>query len=145
MITQTFPSKIKPLLPPPIVGAGVYQHKGAPWYTPTEIQQANMRKITPQEYVRREEVIRQKALACPFKIGDTVFPADRKDYEKYGAFLVSGVLASYKDTATDHEWAKGDNPLIVTLRSLKDGNNVMFCTSTWLTKTNLHLVIETAV
>jgi len=137
MITQSYPSKRVPLVPV------VYSKQ--PWYSPQDVYQANMRKITPAEYIRRDELIRLRASQCPFKAGDTVFPANKKDYQQYGAFIVSGVLSSYKDTSVDYEWSKQDNPLIVTIKSLNDLGKVMFCSSSWLVRTNIHLAIEAAV
>lgn len=140
MITQTFPST-RVLALPPVVNTPVK----SPWYTPQEVHQAQIRKITPMEYVRREEIIRLRHAQCPFKAGDTVFPTNKKDYQQYGAFIVSGVLSSYKDTAPDYEWSPKDNPLIVTIKSLTNLGNVMFCSSSWLTRTNTHLGMEACI
>ncbi len=138
MIVQTFLSK----RPVPVVVQPSYK---TPWFTPQETQQAMARKITPAEFLRRDELIRLRAAQCPYKAGDTVFPVRKEDYQQYGAFVVSGVLNSYKDTAVDYEWSKQDNPLIVTIKSLKDMSTVMFCSSSWLVKTNIHLSMEEAV
>ena len=136
MITQTFPSK-RPAPAHPIIPFG----QNGLWYTPQEIQQANLRKITPMEYVRRDKIITKMYLSVDWRIGDTCFPVDVKDYEKYGGFMVTGLLSSYKDLAFDHEWPKNDQPMILTLKAMKS-KTVMFCTPGWIQKQNTHLKVE---
>jgi hypothetical protein len=133
MIEQTFPSK-RPKV--------VYSPSNSPWYSPVDIQQAQARKITPAEFVRRDMLIRKMLVECGFRPGDTGYPDSLKDYEKYGAFMVQGVLASYKDLAYDHEWPKNGVPMTVTIKAMRDAKNIMFCTPAWLVKKNPHIMIE---
>lgn len=135
MIEQTYPSKRVPLLPPP------YVHN-TPWFSPMDYQQAMSRKITPAEFVRRDNIVRAMFRDCKWRPGDTGFPINKKDYEKYGVFVVIGVMTTYRDTSYEHEWPKSDNPMIVTIKSLKDQTQVLFCTPEWVVKKNPHLQLE---
>ncbi|MFZ2190117.1 MAG: hypothetical protein WAV48_05015 [Candidatus Magasanikiibacteriota bacterium] len=134
MIEQTFPSK----RPKP-----TYIHStSGPWFSPADIQQAQARKILPAEFVRRDLLIRKMFVECGWRPGDTAFPESKKDYEKHGAFMVQGVLMSYKDLAYDHDWPKSDVPLTITIKAMKDSKNILFCTPGWLVKKNLHIAVE---
>ncbi len=135
MIEQSFPSKRPKKLP--VVGA-----LNAPWYSSMDYQQAHSRKIDVAEFIRRDNLVRKMFIECPYRPGDTGFPINKKDYEKYGVFIVTGILVSYRDTAYDHEWPKNDNPMVVTIKSLKEPTHVMFCTPSWLAKKNPHLLLE---
>ena len=135
MIEQSFPSKRPKKLP--VVAA-----LNAPWYSPMDYQQAHIRKIDVAEFVRRDNAVRAMFRECSWRPGDTGFPINKKDYEKYGPFLVTGVMTTYRDTAYDHEWPKSDNPMIVTIKSLKDASQILFCTPLWLVKQNPHLLLE---
>jgi hypothetical protein len=134
MIEQTYPSK-RPV-------KAVTYHSNQPWYAPMDYQQAQARKITPAEFLRRDSIVREMFRTCAWRNGDTGFPSNKKDYEKYGVFIVIGVLSTYRDTSYDHEWPKSDNPMIVTIKSLKDPTQIMFCTPAWLEKKNPHLLLE---
>jgi len=135
MIEKTYPSqRPKPVYKPHVTGSA--------WFSSKDYQQATIRKITPLEYVRREKIVADLHEGCPFRSGDTGYPSQLKDYEKYGAFLVTGVLSTYSDTAYDYEWPKSDTPMILTIKSLKDAAKILFCTPGWLVQKNPHLLLE---
>lgn len=134
MIEQTYPSKRVPLLPVRITEG--------PWFSPMDYQQAQSRKITPSEFVRRDNIVRAMFRDCQWRPGDTGFPINKKDYEKSGVFVVIGVMTTYRDTSYDHDWPKNDNPMIVTIKSLKDAATIFFCTPEWIVKKNPHLLLE---
>lgn len=134
MIEQFFPSKRPKKITVTVLNP--------PWYSPMDHQQAHSRKIDVAEFIRRDNIIREMWRICQWRNGDTGFPINKKDYEKYGVFIVTGVMSTYRDTAYGHEWPKSDNPMIVTIKSLKAPSQILFCTPEWLTKQNPHLLLE---
>lgn len=124
MIEATYASKRVPT---------VYQPPAtAPWYSPKEMAQATARGITPAEYCRRDAIIKQLYLECPYDTGDIVFPVDYKDFLKYGAVQIVGVCQAYSDFSFDTKWSPKDNPMIVTFVPVNDVKHTMFCTTNFL-------------
>ena len=139
MIVQSFPSKRKPKYTgylPPVT----QQQQGPAWYTAQEYAQAKARGITTDEFVRRDNIVKQLATECEFQNGDTAYPRDKKGYTEYGAVLIVGICRTYKDFANDHKWPKNDNPMIITFAPLNDRKQHIFCTTNYLSKKNPHLV-----
>ena len=137
MITQSFKSKRAPSFPSYMPAKETSDNK--PWYSPQEIAAAAARKITPAEYIRRDNIVKELATACPLQTGDTAYPHDKKGYHLYGACIVVGICRSYKDFSLDEEWPKNDNPFIVSFSSLNNRKDIFLCTSNYLTKRNTHL------
>lgn len=135
MIEQTYPSKRTK-------SVGFLTNTKNSFFSPVEAIQARIRKITVEEYVRRDKIIRNEWNACPFKIGDTVYPKSQKDYIDYGPVEITAMLQSYKDTSIEDEWPKNDNPFILTIKPLKGDQSLVFCTANWVVKTNPHLLLE---
>jgi hypothetical protein len=131
MIEQTFESKRKQVYQPaePIDNTAIM-----PWFSEREKYQAKMRGITPAEYIRREQVVKDLFTACPYSANDTVYPSDPKEFKRYGAVRVLGICASYMMIDKDETWPKNDNPLIVTFQPLSNPKNTMFCTVNFLDK-----------
>jgi len=102
-----------------------------------EQAQARKRGITVSEYRRRDDIVRKLHLECAVKVGDTVFPEDKKDYEEYGPMIVTNIASSYRDM--EDKWPVSNNPLIVVLRQLDKEKKVMFATINWFVKKNPHL------
>ena len=137
MIYETFQSKRKVFgYPYTAIGKPT---EVKPWYTPVEVAQATQRGLTPAEYVRRDMLVKQLALECPYNAGDTAYPSEKKEYEEYGAVFIVGIAQSYKDFEPDHKWPKNDNPMIVTFAPLKNRGTHIFCTTNFLQRTNTHL------
>jgi hypothetical protein len=86
-----------------------------------------------QESKRRDNIIREKARLCPYKVGDNVIPKDAVLKEKYGTMYVAGICKSYAEYGKDTKWPEHDNPLIVTATS-EDGLKSMFCSVELLEK-----------
>lgn len=141
MIEQYYPSKHKPK---PVLFLPQQQqtHSSAnqEWYTADETKQALLRKLTPAEYLRRDNLIRKLSNECPVQVGDTAYPTIEKDYKLYDIVQVVGVARSYKDLELDHVW-KNDNPMIVTFHPLKDRQTTVFCTANYLSKRNTFEVV----
>lgn len=118
--------------------ATVYQPPAVyntPFYSPKELAQATARGITPAEYCRRDALIKQLFLDCPYDKGDIVFPASFKDFLKYGAVRIVGVCQTYSDFSFDTKWSPKDNPMIVTFAPTKDTEHIMLCTTNYLSIT----------
>jgi len=135
MIVQSFNSKRAPKY------TYIPATNTKPWYTAQEYAAARARNISPEEYVRRDKVVKELATACPFQTGDTAYPHDKKGYEEYGVCVVIGICRSYKDFNVDEEWPKNDNPYILSFAPMNDRKNIVMCTSNYLTKRNTHLEV----
>jgi len=109
-------------------------------YSPEEIKQAKLRKITPAEYMRRNALVQKLSTECGMQTGDTAYPSIKKDYDEYGMVVVVGVSRSYKDFSYDHVW-KNDNPMVVTFAPLKNRSQHVFCTSNYLAKKDPFAVV----
>lgn len=91
------------------------------------------------EEIAHNKIITQLLNECPLRVGDTAFPKNAADYEKYGAVYVSGIAKSVKDLGPTYVWPKNNNPMLLTVKPRKEGQNSLFCTTNWLTKHNEHL------
>ncbi len=134
MIEETYESKrVKPVFVPAVIG-------GPKHFTAHEIHQAEARGITPEEYVRRNNIVKDQASKVWLRPGDTAYPESKAGYTKYGACLVIGICRSYKDFAFTDEWPKSDCPFIVTFAPLNDRTTHIHCTYHYLVAKNPHLV-----
>lgn len=98
---------------------------------------ADQFKITPVEFVRRDDIVRQAFLDCPWRPGEVLRPKNKADYLAYGPVTVRGVLKSYHDFHANDKWPDDDEPYIITVDSLNGTKRTtVFCTSGWLTKEN---------
>lgn len=134
MIEQSFPS----VRPKPIIKQ-THGFVGGKWYSPQEHQQATLRGISPEEYVRRNRIVEQLANDFKMQTGDTCYPITASDYEKYGACMVVGITRTYKEIPPTEPWRKGDNPFLIQFKPSTDRNQVHMCTTNYLSKTNPHL------
>lgn len=130
MIEKFYPSKRRTA---PVLYMPQKPTTYAPKYSPDEIKQSLLRKITPEEYVRREQLINKLASECAVMTGDTAFPSVKNGYDEYGGVMVIGVARSYKDLGPDHVW-KNDNPMIVTFTPINNRSKHVFCTANYLVK-----------
>lgn len=133
MIEQTFASKKETIT--------LEEMKILPWYPskPHNIQQlADAKKISVEEYMRRDKIVQELYATVKLKTGDTAFPIPITGYTKYGAVIVIGVCKTYKDFGEDGHW-NDDNPMIITFAPLKDRTTHIFCTADYLAHRNPHL------
>lgn len=101
---------------------------------------AALKKVTVAEYSRRDKIIKDLVQALgPLNYGDTAYPKNKQEYEKYGGLMILGVVHSYKEF--NEEWPKNDNPMIVSFYPMNDRSQVINCTTNYLTKRNEHLAI----
>jgi hypothetical protein len=142
MIAETFrskrpaPTKYWPTIYPAQSPQQVATHKN---YSAHEIHQAEARGITPMEYVRRNNIIKDLSDKVRFKPGDTCYPETKAGYGKYGACMIVGICRSYKDFAFDAEWPENDFPMIITFTPLNDRKSHIHCTWNYLVAKNPHI------
>ncbi|CAB4131234.1 hypothetical protein UFOVP128_69 [uncultured Caudovirales phage] len=136
MITETYLAKAKPSAElVPFAFTSVPKH-----FTAFEIHQATARGITPEEFVRRNNIVQALASKVALRPGDTAYPDNKSGYHKYGACLVIGVCRSYKDFSFDDAWPENDCPMIITFAPLNDRNSHIHCTYHYLVHKNPHLI-----
>lgn len=99
-------------------------------------------KISNDEFQRRDRLVKQASLACTFQVGDTCFPVNKAAYEKYGPCMIQFVARKYLDMGPDDSWPNHDNPMILTFSPLNERTKRVNCTVNFLSKSNIHLVVE---
>lgn len=132
MIEQTFASKRETIT--------LEEMKVLPWYPskPHNIQQlADAKKISVEEYMRRDKIVQELYATVRLKAGDTAFPLPVAGYTKYGAVIIIGVCKTYKDFGEDGHW-NDDNPMIITFSPIKKRDTHIFCTADYLVHRNPH-------
>lgn len=91
--------------------------------------------ITADEFLRRDRIVRQLFLDCPFHSGEELVPKKPEDFERYGKLTVQGIMKTYHDFHKDEKWPADDEPYILTTYSEKL-KMVVFCTSGFLMRAN---------
>jgi hypothetical protein len=95
-----------------------------------DIFMASKFKIKPDEFVRRDLIVRQLWQECAYRIGDQVTPKDVDDKKKYGAVLVvRNIYHSYNQFEPHEAWPAGDNPMIVTAMNEETKETCWFTTN----------------
>jgi hypothetical protein len=132
MIEKSYPSKR-------IVET--YSYKQPAWNSARDVALAKARGISVEEFVRRDNIVKELAKAVEVELYGHGFPKNKKEYDSVGEVIVTGICKTYADFSRSEEW-KDDNPMIVSFYPVKNKNKSYFCTANYLTKENLHLVIE---
>lgn len=132
MIAETYTSKKVKIYQP---------YSVTPFFTDKEVKAAIARKITPAEFVRRDNIVRDLYFKTKLEAGDTAYPVHPKAYQESGACYVVGVCKSLHDFSPDSKWPKNDNPMIVSFHSMEDPSNTFVCTYDYLSAENLHLLV----
>ena len=132
--TYTKPRKSKWFNHPPVLVAPpevkvdqqTYKDAGALAHAATR---ASKLGISTEEWLRRNEIVKDNGRNCAFRTNDTVYPPDKEQMLKYGKSLVVGRVLSYGEI--DHDkWPANDLPFILTLQSLdKDKPQELFVTT----------------
>jgi len=136
LIAETFLAKPKYA---PVVVPTLLTHTPK-HFTAFEVHQSSARGITPEEFVRRNNIVQNLSSQVAMRPGDTAYPDSKAGYQKYGACLIVGICRSYKDFAFDDEWPDNDCPMIVTFTPMNDRKTYMHCTHHYLVHKNPHLV-----
>lgn len=139
MIIQQFPSLRKPTLPAVVeYGKGrkqQQQHQTFPYVrTPTSYDKEAATKfnITPEEFVRRDNVVRRMWIDCTLQVGCRYQAATEANRKLYGSLLVRGIYKSYHDFSPTEDWPDDDRPYIVTCTSENRGE--VICMPEFLVK-----------
>ena len=136
MITETFLAKAKLTAAiVPFAFTPIPKH-----FTAFEINQAQARGITPEEFVRRNNIVQTLASRVALRPGDTAYPDSKAGYQKYGACMVIGVCRSYKDFAFDDNWPENDCPYVITFAPMNDRGSHIHCTYHYLVHRNPHIL-----
>lgn len=128
MITKFYPSTRPKLLP-----AVYYPQQQRP--TSADKQRADLLKITPEEFIRRDKIVTKLWFEKPYVKGDRVLPQDKKHKEKYGTIIVKDIFTSYYSFPLKEamEWPDDDEPYTITAESEKETGLILLHPS-WLEK-----------
>jgi hypothetical protein len=96
-----------------------------------ETARAEKMGLTVEVYRHRVTEVSRAQSACPFQVGDTVWPAAEKDIDTYGMCQVIGVCRHYNDYGTV-DW--NDPPFILSVQSMKDRTEMLNTTANWVIK-----------
>jgi hypothetical protein len=141
MIAQSFPSlRVKKHSYIPVVVLPPKQHGvveiGPFKPTVRDMNLADKRKITPEEVMRRDSIIRDmwcEVVKDKYSVGDVVQPRVNSSRLKYGDKLkIMEIYKSYHDVSIHEDWPKDDIPLNITLK-IKDGS-LLLCTKDFFMK-----------
>jgi hypothetical protein len=133
MIIETYPSLRTPA-PVPVTT----QKKGIRYPSASDRSRAMQFNVSPEEFVRRDDIVRQMFLDCKFSVNDVCEPVTSTSKEMYGKCIIKKIFRSYHDfpTAQAMDWPSDDRPLIVTAETEKkpDGTELILCTPKYLQK-----------
>lgn len=103
---------------------------------PTEPDKARAKQfgITPDEFVRRDKIVRQLYLNCNFHVGENLRPVLEADFDQYGEVAVKKIFKCYHDfpTAEAMEWPDDDEPYIITVSPEKGDADLLVVTSRFM-------------
>jgi hypothetical protein len=132
-VLATLPLPVLPRPPAPPVTTEDRPNQG-------DRDRARAFNITPEEFVRRDNIVRQLWLDCQFKPGELVRPKNNEKYEKYGRLHIRGVYKTYHDFSVlaSKEWPENDCPLIISASPDKgiDNNGLLLCAADSLARFN---------
>lgn len=143
MIVQTFPTRKKQVthnyMPPAVVaGSKPTQMSYPKEERPNQADQnrAKQFNITPEEFVRRDKIVRQMWIDCQYRTGEVVRPMMPESFEEYGRITIRGVFKSYHDFPQEEakEWPKDDRPFIITCEPEKGEQRLLVVTPAWLSR-----------
>ena len=145
MIEQYFPSKRIPIAAPihmhhrytPPVNLITHVSTGAP--SAFETARAEKMGLTVEVYRHRVTEVSRAQSTCQFQVGDTVWPADEADVEKYGLCQVVGVCRHYNDYGTV-DWH--EPPLILSVQMVSDRTTILNATANWAVKNKPVIILE---
>jgi len=112
-------------------------HKNPPWVRPpNESDKACALRmgISPEEAVRRDNIVFDLWQACPFHVSEPVMAKSVEDRKTYGKLSIRGIFRSYSEFHANETWPSDDVPYIITCDSEHKGT--IICTSSFLTKGN---------
>lgn len=123
MIVQSFPTKTP-----------VKQHNVVTYPDNSVYANAGKRKITVDEWHRRNKIVKELFAECDVKQGLSYLPKAQSAIHQYGVCKVEKLFRNYWDFPIHEEWPKDDHPYIITVspeRGTKNGGLIL-CTNKWL-------------
>jgi hypothetical protein len=98
-------------------------------------------KITPEEFIRRDNIVRQMYLDCNFHFNEVCEPVGEIAREMYGKCTIRKIFRTYHDFTIQQamDWPTDDRPLIVTAEPTKkpEGSNMILCTPKFLRRLSI--------
>lgn len=97
------------------------------------VKQAAKQKCTVEEWLRRDNIVRDMYKKCTYKPGDKMWPNTLAKCAQYGEVVVDNICYTYAQMEED-SWPKNgeDNPLIVLAHTQDERNYCFFCTVNFL-------------
>lgn len=113
----------------------VYTYKRKP--DTRDMNLADKLKITPEEVVRRDDIVRNLWINCHFHVGEFLMPANPAKREQYGTNIkVMQIFKSYHDFPAHEKWPADDIPYIMTVKPDVEGSGLILCVSNFLCRRN---------
>lgn len=109
---------------PPMVGG-----KTEPRPTQADVNRAKQFGCSPEEFVRRDNIVRQLYLDNSFRAGELVRPVSDEVFETYGRFWIKQVYKSYHDFTTGEgtDWPADDKPFLIAAQPDKGEGKLLLC------------------
>jgi hypothetical protein len=131
MITETYPSTRKTSWSGRVFGPNKQTQMQAPVVLSPAAARPNANdkaraaqfKITAEEFVRRDLIVREMWVNTAFKAGDKARPMTEQGFAEYGWLDIKGVYKTYHDFSTTdgQDWPPDDRPLTITAMPSKKG------------------------
>jgi hypothetical protein len=102
---------------------------------------AKKRGISVAEWQRRDLIVKDLWFKAGLRKGDVCFPSAKKDYEEMGPVTIINVAACYEDMGLDENWPQNDYPMILTVKGMRKGASIFFCTINWCSKKNNYVEV----
>ena len=106
----------------PVVAHIPYTPPVSAWKAPPTVSNITIYNETR----RRDNIIKALVTECGFTEGQVVLSAVKGD-----EFIVNKICRSYAHMGSDVDWPANDNPMILTITSVKD-KVLSFCTTNYL-------------
>lgn len=102
-------------------------------YQPPKLTTYPVTTSTPKNTAEiRDNIIKEAAKKCPYKVGDIVEPVNAESFAKYGQCYVQHIAQTYVQYGKDVEWPAHNNPLIVC--AIAAGGDAFFATTNYFKK-----------
>ena len=121
MIIEFYPNPNKPkpfaLVPATTGPSGYLEH------------QATQRGISVDEFLRRDNLVREAAQHINYYVGATVYPHTKKEYDSKGKCRILSIARTYKDLGKDYEWEDKKPLFIVGAAAEKTSFSTFYATA----------------
>lgn len=85
--------------------------------------------VAPEEFVRRDNIVRQLYLDNPFRCGEVVRASDEGVFATYGRLSIRQIYKTYHDFTTSEakDWPENDKPYIIAAQPEKGEAKLLLC------------------